>query len=336
MKILSKRLLVATLLGSVIVLPGHTASAQEASEITVRYGAIPEPQLVAKEMGWFEEALGIPINWVTISGGANAIAAMQSGSLHIACGVGTPPIAAALSQGVPLQIFWIQDNAPESLAVNPEVATSVADLAGTKVSALVGSTMYFALVIALEKEGLTSRDLEIIDLPIEEAVAAYRRGDIDGAILPHPAIDVLMDEGAQEIMSPVDRTEKYGYSLFDACVVLEEFAAANPELLEKWVTVEARANDFRNENEAEAASTIAKALTIDEATALKGLSVSVQPSAQEQLDPLWLGAPGSTGSGVAEAIQITAQFQYDLDRIPALPENVDSAIDSSFIAKVVE
>ena len=101
----------AAALGAVFAFAAPASA--EVNKLTVRYGAIPEPQLVAKEKGWFEQDLGIPINWITISGGANAIAAMQSGSLDIACGVGTPPIAAALAQDVPIRIFWIQDNAPE-------------------------------------------------------------------------------------------------------------------------------------------------------------------------------------------------------------------------------
>jgi taurine transport system substrate-binding protein len=324
----------AALLCGALASPALTAAAQTVDEITVRYGAIPEPQLVAKEKGWFEEELGIPINWITISGGANAIAAMQSGSLHIACGVGTPPIAAALAQGVPIRIFWIQDNAPESLAVNPHVAQSVSDLEGSKIAALVGSTMYFALVVALGQEGLSPRDLEIIDLPVEESLAAYHRGDIDGAILPHPAIDEMMKAGAEEIMSPVDRAEKYGYSLFDACIVLEDWATAHPDILEKWVKVEEKANAYVRANEDDSLQTIATALNIDKETAKAGLSVAVQPSAKEQLDMLWIGEPGSTGTGVAEAIAITAQFQKDLGRIPAMPENIDAAIDSSFVAEV--
>jgi taurine transport system substrate-binding protein len=103
-------LALAVCLGAVVLLAVGTAETQQKlslSKLTIRYGAIPEPQLVAKAKRWFEQELGIPINWITISGGANAIAAMQSGSLDIACGVGTPPIAAALAQNVPLRIVWI-------------------------------------------------------------------------------------------------------------------------------------------------------------------------------------------------------------------------------------
>ena len=196
--------------------------------------------------------------------------------------------------------------------MKPDAAKSVAELRGKKVGALVGSTMYFALVVALGKEGLTPRDLDIVDLPVEETLAAFQRGDIDGAILPHPAIDEMIKAGAAEIMSPVDRAEKYGYSLFDACIVLEDWAKANPETLAKWVKVEEKANAYVKANEADSLATIGKALNIDAETAKAGLAVAVQPSAKEQLDTLWLGAPGSAGTGVAKAIEITAKFQKDL------------------------
>jgi taurine transport system substrate-binding protein len=318
------------------ILWASNAYAAGLEKLTVRYGPIPEPQLVAHHKKWFDEELGIPVKWVTMNGGANALAAMQSGSLDIACGVGAPPIAAALAQGVPIRIFWIQDNAPESLVVNPAKVRSVAELRGKRIAAVSGSTMYFALVVALKAENLTTRDVDIVDLPNNETVAAYHRGNIDGAILSHPQVDSLIESGAKEIMSPVDRAQKYGYPLFDACIVLDTFAAAHPDVLEKWVRVEDKANRYVRANLDDALQTIASALNIDKSKARAGLEVAVQPSAREQLDPKWMGKPGSTGSGIARAIQITAQFQKDLGRIPTMPNNIDAAVDSSAISKVAE
>jgi len=330
--------LLVGLLGLVLMAVSPPAGAQSkkvsVDKLTIRYGNIPDAQLVAHQLGWFEQELGIPINWITISGGAATIAAMQSGSLDIGCGVGTPPIAAASAQGVPLRIFWIQDNAAESLAVRPSAAKSVKELAGKKIGALVGSTMYFALVVALQKEGVNIRDVKIIDLPIEETVAAFRRGDIDGALLPHPMVDQIIEGGAVEIMSPEVRTKKYGYSLFDACVVMESFAKKHPDVLEKWVEVEDRAIKFSKERPKDAYEAIAKNLSISVEMAKKGFEEMFHPTAAEQVTPDWLGLPGSKDSGVAKAIKITAEFQKSLGRIPDVPKDVDSLIDARFVAKV--
>lgn len=315
--------------GAPATTPTPTLSVEK---LTVRYGPIADVQLMAQEMRLFEDALGIPIEWITINGGAATIAAMQGGSLDIGCGVGTPPIAAAAAQDVPIRVFWIQDDAAEPLAVKG--VSSVKELAGKRIAAVVGSTMYFALVVALNKEEVPLTDVQIIDLPLEETVAAYKRGDIDGAIMPHPLIDELVADGATVIMTPEDRGQKYGYALFDSCVVLEDFAKGHPDVLEKWVQVEDAAIKFWKENPDEAYAAIARKLDIDPATAKFGLESAAHPTAAEQTESLWLGKPGETGTGVATAIAITAALQLSLGRIPTVPSETDSLIDATFVSKV--
>ena len=320
----------------IAMVPWQSAFAQELSlkKLTVRYGPIPDVQIMAQQLGWFEEELGVEIDWRSLNGGAATIAAMQSGALDIGCAVGTPPIAAAAAQGIPLKVFWIQDNAAEELAVNPSIK-NFQDLKGKKIAALIGSTMYFALAVALEKEGLSPKDLKIIDLPIEETVSAYKRGDIDGALLPHPMVDALYEDGAITLMSAKDRTNKYGYSLFDACIVMDSWAAEHKDVLEKWIKVEEKAVQYYRANPQEAAAAVAKAIQLSPEVALTGLKAAFHPSAKEQLEVEWLGQPGSKGSGVAEAIKITADFQKSMGRVARMPEDVDSLIDSSHIVNAL-
>lgn len=312
-----------------------TDAALSVDELTVAYGIIPEPQGVAHQLGWFEEELGVPINWITLEGGAATIAAMQSGDVDIGCGTGTPPLTAGAAQGIPLAIFWIQDNAPQSLVVQADSGIEdVADLSGTRISTIVGSTMYYDLVVALNQEGVPLDEVEILDAPVEEAVAAFRRGDIDGAFIIHPFIGQLVSEGAVELFPRQELFERYGYALFDACFVTQDFANEHQDVLARWVAVEQRALEFLESNRDEALAAIAELIDITPEEAATGVDAADHPTTCEQVEPEWMNQPGAEDSGIAGAIRTTAALAFGLGRIPELPSDPQSIVDSRAVAEV--
>jgi ABC-type taurine transport system substrate-binding protein len=77
-------------------------------ELVIGYQAIPNTQTVVKEMGWHEKELGIPIKWVKYDSGLHGNKALASSSVDIGL-VGTSPTAAAISQGIPIEVIWIHD-----------------------------------------------------------------------------------------------------------------------------------------------------------------------------------------------------------------------------------
>ena len=302
-------------------------------KLTVAYGPIVEPQGVAHQLGWFEQDLGVPIDWITLNGGAATIAALQSGSLQIGCGTGTPPITAAVSQGIPLDLFWIQDNAPESLVVKPGIS-SLQDLKGKKVTTLIGSTMYYDLVVALNKEGIALSDVQVVDLPVDQGAAAFKRGDVSADFTVPPFDQQLVDAGGVLLMSRQQAFEKYGYALFDACFTSRDWASQHQDVLAKWVSVENRAIDYVKTNPDAAYAADAKLLGITSAEAKVGMATAEHPTAADQVTSAWMGAPGATDSGIAGAIRTTAALAFSLGRIAQLPADPQSVVDSRAVALV--
>jgi taurine transport system substrate-binding protein len=257
---------------------------------------------------------------------------LDAGSLDIACQVGPPPIAAVSSQGIPLKVFWIQDNAGEPLALRG--GGSVKDLAGKKIGVIVGTTMYFALVTALNHNKVPLKDVTIVDLPLDATVAAFKAGQIDGADLPHPWIDEIVAAGAQIIMTPEQRQNEFGLSLFDGCVTSAAFDQAHPDVLLRWVQTEDAAIAYYKANPAAGAQAVATKMGITPELAATGINAQTHPTAAEQTQMSWLGAPGGKGSGAATAISIVAALELGLGRIATVPSDTDSIIDPTYVNDV--
>ena len=127
---------------SSLVAPG-TAAAQS-KEVTVAYQQIAGPMIVAITNGSIEKATGYKINWRQFDSGAKVATAMTSGDVQIGV-IGSSPLAAAVSRGVELQLFWILDdiNEAEALVVrNGSGIEKPADLKGKKLAVPFVSTTH--------------------------------------------------------------------------------------------------------------------------------------------------------------------------------------------------
>ncbi len=112
--------------------------------LVIGYQAVPNPQTVVKELGWHEKELGIPVEWIKYDSGRHVNEALAEGSIDIGL-VGTSPAAAAISQGIPIEVIWIHDviGDSEALAVrNASGINQIQDLAGKVVAAPFGSTTH--------------------------------------------------------------------------------------------------------------------------------------------------------------------------------------------------
>ena len=100
------------------------------------YQQIAGPMIVAITNGSVEKATGYKINWRQFDSGAKVATAMTSGDVQIGV-IGSSPLAAAVSRGVELQLFWILDdiNEAEALVVrNGSGIEKPADLKGKKLA----------------------------------------------------------------------------------------------------------------------------------------------------------------------------------------------------------
>lgn len=300
---------------SVLALLGAVALAAHAQrkEVVIGYQDMVVPWRYAQETKQLEEQTGYKVTYRQIGSGAEVARALASGAIQIG-EAGSAPFAAALSQGVPIEVFWILDNIHEAEALvarQGSGVTSVADLKGKKIALPYASTTHFHLLVALEKAGIQPNEVQVLNLRPPEVLAAWQRGDIDATFIWNPVLqqvknsgDVLLTSG--QIAKDTDK------ATFDAMAVRKDFAKEHDAFLTKFVKVLAAADASYASNpsawsvDSPQAQAVAKWSGAEVANVPESLALYAFIAPQEQASTTWLG--GGKESVVAQSLAATAAF----------------------------
>ncbi|MEZ6965103.1 taurine ABC transporter substrate-binding protein [Aeromonas sp. S9(2024)] len=204
-----------------------------AIEVTVAYQTSAEPAKVAQADGTFARASGATVKWLKFDSGASVVRALASGDVQIG-NIGSSPLAVAASQNVPIEVFLLasQLGSSEALVVKQDLPSPAA-LAGKRIAVPFTSTTHYSLLAALRHWGVDPASLQIINLQPPAIIAAWQRGDIDGAYVWAPALNELSKEG--KVLTDSAQVGKWGAPTLDVWVVRKEFAKAHPEVVQAFV-----------------------------------------------------------------------------------------------------
>ena len=178
-------------LGTMIFLLSLTAvgGAQERRKIrisnaTLSYSALP--LVAAREWKLFQEQ-GLDVEIILMRSAA-AAAALVSGDLDYQSGIGPASISATLS-GVESRALWSStSHITYWLMAKPEYK-SLQDLKGKKIGVSgLGGTSHVAMVVALEKRGLSPKDYVAVSVPGGQVVQSLDSGFVDAATLNPPTM----------------------------------------------------------------------------------------------------------------------------------------------------
>ncbi|PKP67465.1 MAG: taurine ABC transporter substrate-binding protein [Alphaproteobacteria bacterium HGW-Alphaproteobacteria-8] len=296
-----------SLLSSALLAATAVASGPAMAD-TLRIGwqQIVEPSRVAQASGAYEAATGADITWSLFGGGADVIAAVAAGAIDIGY-VGSSPLTAAASQGLPIETIYVVGNIAEAEALAVKGISSPEDLRGKKIATPFVSTAHYSLLTALGHWGIPANEVNLLNLRPQDIAAAWERGDIDGAYIWDPVLNQIKATGGTVLADSAD-VATWGGPTFDAWIVSKEYAAKHPEIVTAFVKVTGEVTDAYLANpdawgaDSEAAKQIAEltgAPAADVPALLKGY---VFAGLKDQVSPAFLG--GAT----AEAIKATAQF----------------------------
>ena len=216
---------------------------------------------------------------------------------------GSSPVSRGTSTGIEYQVPWIFDVIGDAEALVAKAGiTSIADLKGKKVATPFASTSHYSLLAALEAEGLSASDVDIIDAEPDDIYATWTRGDIDAACVWNPNLAKLESEGGTVLISSGDLAED-GKTTYDLAVVRNEFADQYPDAVQTWVDQQNKAVELYNSDPDAAAAAIAEELNItpEEAAAQAG-------------DLIFLTASEQAG-GLATNLFAAAKFNKKLGEI---------------------
>src|SRR5690606_10943558 len=130
-----------------------------------------------------------------------------------------------LAAGVPVKAVAVTNVSvgADVLLVRPEI-TGLSGLRGRRVAVELGGVSGILLFSVLERAGLTSNDISVVDIPVNEHTRAWQRGDIDASISYEPEASRLVAEGAVRLFDSSQLPE----TIFDLLVVTDAAASRQP------------------------------------------------------------------------------------------------------------
>ncbi len=199
--------------------------------------------LVLKEKKFLEEELGkenITVEWIHSLGSNKSLELLNSKSSDFGSTAG----AAALigkANGNPIKSVYVYSK-PEWTALVARGDSSIArveDLKGKKVAVTRGTDPHVFLLRALDRAGLTEKDVELVPLQHPDGRNALEKGDVDA----WAGLDPLMAQ------TEVDKGSKLFFrdanlNTYGVLNVREEFARKHPAYVNKVVAAYEKARQW--------------------------------------------------------------------------------------------
>lgn len=172
--------------------PRHTPPLMVGTNIWAGY----EPLYLARDLGYYDKQ---PLRLVELGSTTQVMDALRAGRLDLA-GVTLDEALSLVHEGVPIAVIWVMNiSAGADAIVARSPITQVQQLRGRRVGVEQTAVGAYLLQGALQKAGVPVSHVNVVPLPIDEHVAAWRSGSVDALVTFDPARQTLLREGGREI-----------------------------------------------------------------------------------------------------------------------------------------
>ncbi len=217
---------------------------------------------VADRMGFFEDE-GLKVDVSHTSAGKFAMDAVNAGGVDY---------GVVVDMNVAHTLFVSDDvsilteiaeptHAIKLLGRRDHGVNEAADLIGKKLGVLFGVNIHLFVLKYLEDHGIDHDSVELVNLKPPDAVAAFRRGDIDAVITWQPYAYRLQSELGDRVLVLTDDTEKY-WTYKMLLVAKKSYLENNAGESLKILRALVRADDFIRSNTPEAQEILAEILNL--------------------------------------------------------------------------
>ncbi|MBD3678899.1 MAG: ABC transporter substrate-binding protein [Rhodobacteraceae bacterium] len=296
------------------------ASTASAESITVAYFLEwPMPFEYAKQMGTYEEEMGVDINWVSFESGVKMSAAMASGDVQLSVSQGVPPFVVATSAGQDLQILDVAvsyaDN--DNCVVRSELEidkSNAGELAGKKVAVPLGTAAHYGFLNQMNHFGVDVSTMDVVDMDPPDGAAAIAQGAVDMFCGWGGSLRRALEYG--NVLLTGDEKTELGILVFDVTSGPADWVAENGDLVAKFLKVTADANAMWADeaNHAKMLPLIAKDAGMDEQATAETIATFTFPTVEQQLSKAWLGGTAQTFmKGVADVFVEAGSIDAALD-----------------------
>lgn len=241
-----KRMIMAFL--ATLAFAAAAGAADYPAKLAVTYVKAPlnVPSIVAKYNKTFEAAYpGVALTFPELTGGPKQTAALAAGEIGIASCLGSTSALLAASEGLDIRIVGVYSRAPKAfmIVVKDPAIKSVRDLKGKKVAGPKGTILHQLLAAALEKDGMSVKDVQFVQMDLPSGANALSNGSVDAALLAGPAAYNTLASGARMLRN--------GEGLVDATIVIattEKFMKQYPKAVETFMAAHKKSIEWMKKN----------------------------------------------------------------------------------------
>lgn len=277
-----------------------------------------ETLYLARNLGYFKDE---PIQLVDYPSGTEEVRAYRNGEIEGAgLSIDQALVLAATQEDVRIIAVMDFSNGADAILARPEIK----DIKGLKRKRVgVESTALgaFFLARALEKNGMTPKDIQIVSLELTEHERAYKEGRVDAVVTFGPAMAKLLDAGAKMLF---DSSQIPG-EIVDTLVVSKNAIANSPDTIQALVNARFRALEYLEKNPQDAAARIAPRTKVSPEQILDAFKGMVQPNLADNLRLLDQSDP-TLVNGMNKLVDIMVENKL-------LPKKVDptTLFDPQFV-----
>lgn len=215
----------------------------------IRVGIVPLPHYahmwIAYKKGFIDEELqntGFKLKWQPFGLGPMVSEAFAAG--HLDMGVmGDFPAFIGRSAGTNYRIVSIASAAPKALALvvrKDSNITGVADLKGKKVATTKAAYGQKLLTLLVEKNGMTMKDIQFVNMTMDDLSTALVRGDVDAGVMWDPLLTRMEEAG--EIRVIADGTGVY--EAYAVVMANEDMLKHHPEAVDAVLKAFQRGKEY--------------------------------------------------------------------------------------------
>lgn len=305
--------------------PNNQASQTAGHSETIRldYAYYNPVSLVLKEKGWLEDDLKkdqVKVEWVLSQGSNKALEFLNSRSIDFGSTAGAAALI-GFANGNPIKSIYVYSK-PEWTALVTRADSpiqTVTDLKGKKVAATKGTDPYIFLLRALDKFGLSEKDIELVQLQHADGRAALEKGDVDAWAGLDPQMAKTEIEKGSRLFFREPNFNSYG-----VLNVREEFANRYPDDVERVLATYEKARQWALQHPNELKQVLVKASKLTDAVAAKQLERTDLSNARI----------GDTQKEVISAAGDVLKKSGVIQSSVNVAETVNNLINPQFITKV--
>lgn len=212
------------------------------------------PGWVAWEVGiekdWFkEEGVDVKFEWFDYVASMDAFAAGKLDAVGMTNG---DTLVTGATGGKGVMILMNDYSNGNDMIIGKPGITSVKQLKGKKIGVEVGFVSHLLLLNALEKNGMTEKDVELVNVPTNETPQVLASGDVDAIVAWQPSSGIALTQvpGSKAIYTSADEPGL----IYDMYVVSPQSYAARKadwkKVMKVWYRIVDYINDPKTSNDA--------------------------------------------------------------------------------------